>query len=341
MVDAAEIGRRLEQQIAAFFRVHGYEASCNQVLEGRSGGRHEIDVLAEKTDSLTTYRVAIECKAWQQPIEKDVISKLHYVRGDLGLHKGIVVSLSGWRSGAQTAADELGIELWGPAELRRHLGDPAVSSMEVPLPEVTAMLTAGYPFAITAEHAERQVRTAGRGWLQLRTVEKLRWFSPVWFPAYAIRLTVAQEVVRRLHTRLRSATLDNLYDAVSGVLLGGVPGRWEAVRIDPTQAVGPALRETKVHALLRKAVQDYRRVSAPAAVDRHETKLDELGIPWPVSSMSIDDTALVHLPLYVGILETGDGQRAVAIDGRTGQVADTLSHVLTANLARLRAQFAW
>ena len=86
------MGRQLEQRVAAFFATNGYATRCNEILEGRSGGRHEIDVLAEKSDALTTYRVAVECKAWQQPIEKDVVSKLHYVLSDLGLSKGIVVS---------------------------------------------------------------------------------------------------------------------------------------------------------------------------------------------------------------------------------------------------------
>ena len=102
-----EVGRDLEQRVAAFLAGHGYATRCNVVLEGRSGGRHEIDVLAEKSDALTTFRVGVECKAWQQPIEKDVISKLHYVAGDLGLNKAIVVSLAGCRSGAQKAADDL------------------------------------------------------------------------------------------------------------------------------------------------------------------------------------------------------------------------------------------
>lgn len=120
--------------MAEYFRSHGYEARCNEVLEGRSGGRHEIDVLAEKSDPLTTYRVAVECKAWKQPIKKDVVSKLNYIVGDLGLNKGIIVSLSGWRSGADRTAVDLGIDLWGPDELRRHLGDSAAGELSVRRP---------------------------------------------------------------------------------------------------------------------------------------------------------------------------------------------------------------
>lgn len=74
---AAQRGRALEQQVAAYFASHGYHVETDRVLVGRSGGRHEIDVLGDKSDALTSFRVAVEYKAWNSPIEKDVVSKLH------------------------------------------------------------------------------------------------------------------------------------------------------------------------------------------------------------------------------------------------------------------------
>jgi Holliday junction resolvase len=90
-----EKGQELERQIADFFASNGYTVARNAILEGRSGGRHEIDVLAEKSDGITTFRLLIECKAWGSPIEKDVLAKLDYVLRDLGVNKGIVVALQG------------------------------------------------------------------------------------------------------------------------------------------------------------------------------------------------------------------------------------------------------
>jgi hypothetical protein len=338
MADAAETGRRLEQAVAEFFRANGYRATCNEVLEGRSGGRHEVDVVAEKTDALTTYRVAVECKAWQQPIEKDVVSKLDYVRTDLGLHKAIVVSLAGWRSGAELAAAELGIELWGPSELSHHLGEGVLRRLQLPAPAPAGVPGMGLPFTASADHAERQVRWAGMGRLQLRTVERLQWFAPVWLPAYAIALTVAQEEVRRFRTRVRSISLENLYEALTGTFLGEAPDSWQPVVVDPAAALRPGGRETKVHARLRKAVDDYGRVTTPAAVERHEAALEGLGLPVPCSSLAIGATTLVHLPAYVGILEAREGQRAVAVDGTTGRIDDDVSQLLTANLSHVREE---
>jgi hypothetical protein len=344
---AADTGRRLEQQMAAFFRTNGYEARCNEVLEGRSGGSHEVDVLAVRTDAVTTYRVAVECKAWQQPIEKDVVSKLHYVMGDLGLHKGIVVSLAGWRSGAARAAEELGIELWGPDELRRHLGDDLVASLGGPLPAdgVGAGSGAGVAlgpavaFASEPGPAERQVRWAGMGRLQLRTVERVVWFSPLWLPTWSVGVTVAlEEGARRFRSHVRSARFDNLYDGLEGTYLGDSPA-WTEIDVDPARCLRPTVRDTTLHTSLRRAVDDRRRVTTPAAVERHEGHLVDLGLPDTASGISVDATTLVHLPFYVGILERAGEQRVVAVAGDTGRPAPDVSHLLTRNLAAVRARF--
>jgi len=69
-------GNDLEAQIERFFASNDYETTRNVSLVGRSGGRHEIDVLAKKSDGITDFSVMVECKAWNHPIEKDIVSKV-------------------------------------------------------------------------------------------------------------------------------------------------------------------------------------------------------------------------------------------------------------------------
>lgn len=325
--------------MAEFFRSHGYDARCNQVLEGRSGGRHEVDVLAVKSDALTTFKVGVECKAWQQPIEKDVVSKLHYVLADLGLNKGIIASLGGCRSGAERTAADLGIELWGPDELRRHLGEAAAAVLSVPNASVSSTLVWGHNVTTPPEAAEKVIRASGKGRMKLRTLEEVQWFSLLWVPAYAMRLTVARPEVKRLKTRLRSTTLDNVYEALGGTLLGPVQSQWDQVQVDSQLALPPSVRDTKIHAEFHKALKGYEKVTSPAAVQRHAANLARHGIPAPCSSLSIDQTSLVYLPYWVGILAADGQQRAVAVIGRSGQLSDPVSQVLTANLSMIRAHF--
>jgi hypothetical protein len=340
VAEAADQGRRLEQSVAGFFAGNGYTTRCNDVLVGRSGGPHEIDVLAEKSDALTTFRVAIECKAWQQPIEKDVVSKLHYIVGDLGLSKGIVVSLAGCRSGAERTADDLGIELWGPDELRRHLGDAVVAELGTPPTAPSSTLSWGYAFAVGPEQGQRAIRSTTKGRLGLRTLEDMVYFTALWMPAYCIRVTVAQPEVKRSKTRLRSTTVDNLYEALSGSWLGRAAHSWEQVEIEQRLALRPSHRDTKVHSSLRKAFSSYERVSSPAALERHAGNLAQLGVRTPCSSLSIESTALVHLPFFAGVLEADGRHRVAAVAGHTGTVSNRASEILTTNLPLLRSHFA-
>lgn len=335
MSEATALGRGLEQRVAAFFGDHGYQVGCNAFIEGRSGARHEVDVLAETTDALTTYRVAIECKAGQSPIEKDVVAKLHYILGDLGLNKGIIVALAGCRSGAATAAGELGIELWGPDEVRRHLGDHAVGELGVAPSQVTTTTTWGYGFMATPEAARASVVREGKGWFRLRTLEKLVWFASIWLPAYAVRLSVTVPETHRLQVRLRSMTLDNLYEAVEGRFIGSVTRTWDQLDINRDAVLPPSLRETKLHSTLRGAFDAYDRVTSPTAISRHGELLEALGVPAPCSALTIDRSSLVHLPYHVGVLASGAGHRAVAVSGSTGEIETDLSHTLTENLSRL------
>lgn len=58
-------GAELEQRISAVMSANGYSTRTNVFLGGRSGARHEIDVIGSKSDGLTTLSVAVECKAWE------------------------------------------------------------------------------------------------------------------------------------------------------------------------------------------------------------------------------------------------------------------------------------
>jgi len=127
---ALEKGHELESKIERFFQINGYRTKRNIIVEGKSGGKYEIDILAEKSDGITTFRLMVECKAWDRPIEKDVVSKVSYVLRDLGLDKAIIVSLKGWRIGAEKSARELGIELWGKDEIEDKLGKIALAELE-------------------------------------------------------------------------------------------------------------------------------------------------------------------------------------------------------------------
>lgn len=335
--------------MAAYFAGHGYHVETNKVLVGRSGGRHEIDVLAEKFDALTSFRVAVECKAWASPIEKDVVSKLHYVMNDLGLHKGVVISLAGTRSGADVAASSLGIDVWGPDELRHHLGETVfadVASSNVAddgRPSAgghggPGRLITGWPFHTDPQRAHQLAADAGKGRFGLRSLETLIWFAPVWVPAYLLHLTIAQPSRGRLHHRVTSSSVVNLYDGLEGDFAGQALAPPVELPAHGARVLQPVRRETQVHSALRKAVEARHKVTSPAAIERHDAGLTALGLSVPVRSLSIDHTSLVHLPVYVGLLRR-EQDRIVAVDAVRGAISDPLSRLLTGQIAHLRRAF--
>lgn len=86
-----------------------YEGNHRLRLSGQSG-EYEIDIVARmKVLGGTEITLLVECKRYKDPIKRDVIMLLEGKLRELGAHKGIVVSTSGFQSGAIRYAGSRGI----------------------------------------------------------------------------------------------------------------------------------------------------------------------------------------------------------------------------------------
>lgn len=256
--------------------------------------------------------------------------------GDLALNKGIIVSLSGGRSGAERTAADLGIDLWGAEDLRAHLGEGALAALQLG-PAVPQTTTRGYPFRADRHQALTAIQAEARGRLNLRMLEQVTWFSPVWLPVYRVELSVSQPVVRRRRQRLVSTAVTNCYDALDGIYLGQNRRPLEAVVAQVATSLPPLVKDTSVHAALRKAVDGFHQVTTPAAQERHADKIGSLGIPLPCTGLSVQRTELVWFPYYVAILERDGQERALALTGDSAMASGRVSNLLTGHLSHLRA----
>jgi len=329
--DTADKGRRLEAEIARALAAGGYAARRNVVREGRSGARHEIDVLAEKGDGLTTFSVMVECKAWDRPVDKEVLAKAAFVAADVGADKTIVVALQGATGGAALAAAELGVELWGPEELERRLGHVQLAALGA------ARAPTALGFAVAVEEA-RAVRLAerqrGKGILGLGA-EEVAWFGLVWLPCLLLTLGCTR-LEGRLHKRTRHSSVFNLYEALDGALL-------ESFAVDPAvaevevgpQRLPPLVKPRTLRAEISSTFEKWRSVVQGAARERWARAGADLGIPLPLDALTVDDVTVCYLPVYVAILRHRDSRRVVVIDGGDGAVDQPLATVLTANLGYL------
>ena len=91
----------------------GYGNTCKVI--GKSGVEHQVDVLTKYSDGLHEYKTAIECKYWNQNINKDILMKIEAIVQDCNLNKGVVVSKLGFTPDAKKYAEYANI---GLVELR-------------------------------------------------------------------------------------------------------------------------------------------------------------------------------------------------------------------------------
>jgi len=77
----------------------------------RSGYEHEIDLSFELDVAGTQVLVLVECKAYSRPVSVDDILEFGSRIEDIAAHKGILVSTSGYTSGARKVAMGKGIAL--------------------------------------------------------------------------------------------------------------------------------------------------------------------------------------------------------------------------------------
>src|SRR5205823_6207668 len=87
MTERERLGPQVVAAVADYLSRHGYRTATNVSLRGRSGANYEVDILAEKADDVTTFRMMIECKAWEVSVERQVLAGVHVAMTDLGINK--------------------------------------------------------------------------------------------------------------------------------------------------------------------------------------------------------------------------------------------------------------
>lgn len=327
-----EKGIDLEQRIAAFLRTHDYEVATNVIRKGRSGASHELDVVGKKKDALTSFELIIECKAWESPIDKEVVYKLAAELADLGAAKGVIATLSGWTVQAEQAAVQSNIELWGPAELTSRLGQLSISELHSGPAPVKAL---GLPFTVSSEAALIPVTRLAKGTLGIGS-EEIGWYGPLWLPLWSMQLGITRsEGLIKKASRVTPAW--NSYEALTATCVskGSAPMNFTNVDLSSGH-IKPILKESQVKDYLNKSVANWKRTKTKQAKDREEINLTRLGIPTPLQSLAVDSSALTFFPLWIAILRRRGQERIVAIDGITGGERRRISESLTTNAQRVR-----
>lgn len=234
-----------------------------------------------------TSPASIECKAWRSAIEKDVVYNLEGVMRECGLSKGIVVSIGGLRSGARVAAERAHIEIWGPDEVRSHLGDEALAGLPLSAPDAAL----GVPVVLDRVGAEREIGKARGGFAGIGSEDL------VWVPCFEFQLAI---------TRLRPGLISDkeelirrwaLFEALTGRLVGA---RDDARAFESVELDAPAIRQQRsgaqVLAEVRKVLGKHRNAKSDAAQKVRKTAYNAVGLPGSTREFAVEDEKLVYVP---------------------------------------------
>lgn len=86
---------------------------------GRSGAKHEFDILYEIIIAGVKHRVGIECKNHNRAITKGMVQEFKGKLDDTNNIQGIFISALGYQEGAQVLGEHYGIKLMQVADLPR------------------------------------------------------------------------------------------------------------------------------------------------------------------------------------------------------------------------------
>ncbi|QKS57797.1 restriction endonuclease [Paenibacillus barcinonensis] len=117
--------------------------SKNVTILGKTGASHQFDVYYEFTKANVKHRVAIECKNHSRPIDKGKVGEFKSKILDIDNLMGIMVSASGYQSGASTYANGTGIILMTLDDLPTFTQVVAMQFKRALLPEPSVI---GQPF---------------------------------------------------------------------------------------------------------------------------------------------------------------------------------------------------
>jgi uncharacterized protein with GYD domain len=328
----AEADRDTPRRVAAvadYLSRHGYRVATSVSLRGRSGASYDLDVLAEKSDDVTSFRMLVDCKSWDTPLDKQVLAGVHMAMTDLGINKAIVISAKGWRTATDAGAKRLGIELWGPVEVEGRIGGGGGPQEG---PPGRGPVT-GFPVSVAREQAEQVIRRQSRGVLGMGG-EEVAWFRQYWLPFYRLKVRHSREDKERFRRpTLRTREFWNVYEGLSGSLYDQWEGEPGNAPVNPDRLIRPRLPGLQIVNEIEEAARRYNEAPSPEATARYEERLTGLGIELPVSFFDLSTPSEMYIPFYLALLRSrGAEHRIVAVDATNGAFSEDISRIAMMNI---------
>lgn len=105
-----------------------FSTEVDASLTEANGAVHAIDVAARRTVAGVDLLWIVECKYWNKPVDMGAVRDLRSLVLDLGADRGLLMSESGFQSGAISTAKEKNITLSSLADLREKASDELLAA---------------------------------------------------------------------------------------------------------------------------------------------------------------------------------------------------------------------
>ena len=334
MAEPDRLAPRRVAAVADYLSRHGYRTATNVSLRGRSGASYDIDVLAEKSDEVTTYRMLVECKSWDEPVEKQVLAGVHMAMTDLGINKAIVISAKGWKTATDTGARRLGIELWGPVDVEGRIGSVRGTADRPPQRGPAT----GIPVSVSRAEAEQVVRRESRGVLGM-SGEEVAWLRGYWLPFFKVKVRLSREDKERFRRpTLRTREFWNVYEGLTGSLFDQWDDEPGTTQVQPEPLVRPRISGLQVVSEIEETARRYNGAPTPDATARYEERLTALGIELPVSFFDLSAPSEMFIPFYLAMLRgRGAEHRILAVDATNCEPSEEISRIAMMNVDHIVA----
>ena len=113
---------KYQKEAASYFRSLGLAASTNVTVKGVRT-THDIDVLVKSHHVGFDITWIVECKHWKTAVSKLHVLALREIVSDVGVDRGILLSESGFQSGAREAANLTNVQVTSISEMCKSAGE--------------------------------------------------------------------------------------------------------------------------------------------------------------------------------------------------------------------------
>jgi Restriction endonuclease len=156
----------LEDLVAQAFREMRYHVIQRETVK-TVRGKVEVDILATNKNTAIPSTVLIECKYWNKPVPQQVVHGFRAVCDDIGVNFGLIISKTGFQSGAAETSTSTNIQLFDFGKFQELF----FSEWKV---GAFMLLTAMYDQLLPLQRALMSKVVGGNG-SNLKLPEGLRW----------------------------------------------------------------------------------------------------------------------------------------------------------------------